>query len=126
MIFIGGITSKQEKLDFNQNIICSQCGRFGNYEVYMEYMQFSLFFIPIAKWNKKFFVRSTCCGSLYEISNDLGNRILKGENVNLSDEDLNLIYKGEESSINHCPQCGYEIMEDYIFCPKCGMPLKKQ
>ena len=122
MIFIGGASSKQERLDFRQSVLCPQCGRYGSLEVYMEYMCFSVFFIPVAKWNKKFFVRSTCCGSLYSISDELGSRILRGENVVLSEQDLHLAHGG--AFIPRCPRCGYEIQGDYRFCPNCGNPLK--
>ena len=47
MFFIFGISSGKKRLDFNQTMICPNCGHFGRLEVYMTYMYFSLFFIPL-------------------------------------------------------------------------------
>jgi hypothetical protein len=122
MIFIGGVSSKREKLDFNQTMVCPHCGRYGSYEVYMEYMHFSFFFIPIYKWNKKFYVQSTCCGSIYSISKELGLRIAEGESIIITEKDLNIIQKS--NAPYRCPHCNYEINEDFKFCPNCAAPLK--
>jgi len=117
MFFIGGVSSKQVKLDFIQKMICSHCGQYGSYEVFDEYIYLSLFFIPILKWNRKYYVKSTCCGSVYSISEELGRRMEKGEHITLTNQDLQLITK-------RCPNCGCEIDEEYKFCPNCAAPLK--
>ena len=56
MFFIGGISNGEKKLDYIQSTVCPRCEAFGRMEVYMTYMCFSLFFIPIFKWNKKYYV----------------------------------------------------------------------
>lgn len=123
MIFIGGMSSKQEKLDFAQSILCSRCSRFGSLEVFMEYMYLSLFFIPVMKWNRKYFVRSTCCGILYSLSSELGDRIRRGEHVELSEGDLQPLQQ-QAGFAPRCPRCGCELEGDFRFCPNCGNPLK--
>ena len=77
MFFIFGVSPKRDKLDFNQNMVCLNCKRYGRYEVILEYTCFSLFFIPIFKWGKKYYVKSSCCGCVYSISNDIGDKISK-------------------------------------------------
>jgi hypothetical protein len=124
MIFIGGVSSKQEKLDFGQSILCSSCSRFGTLEVYIEYMYLSIFFIPVMKWNRRYYVRSTCCGSLYGLNGELGERIRKGEHVELAESDLQLVRQGQAGGISRCPRCGFELEGDFRFCPNCGSPLK--
>ena len=57
MFFIGGISNEEKKLDYVQNTTCPKCGKFSRMEVYMTYMYFSLFFVPIFKWSKKYFVK---------------------------------------------------------------------
>ena len=120
MFFIAGISSKQDMLDFNQNMICSNCGKYGRYEVIMEYMYFSLFFIPLIKWNKKFYVKSSCCSSIYSIDKDIGDRIVRKENVLLQEKDLLLIKVGQNYSIKKCSRCGFETIDDFKYCPKCA------
>lgn len=124
MFFIAGISSKQKKLDYNQTIICPHCGKYGRYEVIMEYMYLSLFFIPILKWNKRFYVKSTCCGSIYSISKELGTSIARGEGVTIKEQDLQQVQTGQIFFAKRCSNCGFETHEDYQYCPKCSSPLK--
>lgn len=124
MFFIGGISSKQSQLDFHQTMVCPRCGQYGHYEVFMEYLYFSFFFIPLFKWNKKYYVKSSCCNTIYTISKELGSRIEKGENVIIKDEDLQLVYDGKWNAGRRCPHCGGEIDQNYQYCPHCGSPLK--
>lgn len=124
MFFIMGVSSKQRQLDFHQTIICSRCGQYGHYEVYMEYMYFSFFFIPLFKWNKKYYVKSSCCGSLYTINKELGSAIEKGERVTIRDEDLQLFRDGQWNNGYRCSQCGAEGNNDYQYCPHCGKELR--
>lgn len=125
MFFIGGMSSKQEKLNFSQNIICPHCGKFGRYEVIIEYMYLSLFFIPILKWNRRYYVESTCCGNIYSISNELGDRIARREQIILTEQDLQLIQGRKLNFTRHCPNCGFETQEDFEYCPRCASPLIK-
>lgn len=123
MIFIGGVSSKQEKLDFGQSILCRSCSRFGNLEVYTEYMYLSVFFIPVMKWNRRYYARSSCCGCLYSVSEEAGERIRKGERITLSEGDLQLL-QGQTGFVPRCPKCGCELAGDFRFCPNCGSSLK--
>ncbi len=122
MFFIFGVSNKEKELDFTQTIICPSCGSYGRYEVFMTYTFFSLFFIPIFKWNKKYYIRTSCCKSLYIIDTDLGRRIERGENIVIQESDLHLInvnYNRER----HCPSCNYKIDPEYEYCPKCGTKI---
>ena len=122
MFFIFGISSKEEKLDFSQTMICKTCGAYGRLEAFMTYSYFSLFFIKIFKWNKKYYIRSTCCDSLYSIEEDLGKAIKKGEGVTIKDSDLKLI-NSSYKRVKTCENCSYPVEKDFDFCPKCGHKL---
>lgn len=124
MFFIMGMSSKIDKLDFNQNTICPNCGRYGRYEVFMEYSYLSLFFIPIIKWGKKYYAKTSCCGSTYSIPKELGKRIAKKEDVDLTEQDLQIIRPGHAHHIKRCTNCGFETREDFIYCPKCSNILE--
>lgn len=124
MIFIGGISSKEKKLDFQQTFVCESCGKYGRYEVFMRYEYLSLFFIPTLKWNKKYYVVESCCGSVYSIDKELGKRIENGEQVILREQDLQLVQSGRGYSVKHCPNCGFETYENFQYCPRCASPLR--
>lgn len=122
MLFIGGISNAEKKLDYVQSILCPRCGSFGRMEVYMTYMCFSFFFIPVLKWNKKFFVKNTCCNSIYILNYELGLKISRGENLSISENDLKLTTYNQPT-VNKCSHCGYVGNEDFQYCPKCGQKL---
>lgn len=122
MFFIFGISNKEEDFDFSQTTVCKTCGAYGRLEAFMTYSYFSLFFIPIFKWNKKYCIRSTCCGSLYTIDENLGKAIKRGEKVKISDRDL------EPENINYnrirvCENCNFRVEDEFEYCPKCGGKL---
>ena len=60
MFFIGGITQGTKELVYNAAaMICGRCGRYGRYQVFMTYMCLSFFFIPIFKWGRKYYVKTS-------------------------------------------------------------------
>lgn len=123
MFFIMGISPGQKKLNFLQTMICLKCQQFGRYEIFMTYTYFSLFFIPIFRWNREFFVKTSCCNTTYSIDKDLGKRILKGEEVTINEADLHLYNCSNDSAQQLCPACGSYVTSDFLYCPKCGTRL---
>ena len=124
MFFVFGINNSYKKLEFAQNIFCNVCGQYGHYDVYVSFMVFSLFFIPIFKWNKHYYAVSSCCSTTYEITKEAGKRIENGENFSIMEEDiLNVKEYGNKNGIRKCPICGQEINTGFLFCPHCGNKL---
>ena len=124
MFFIMGISSGQKKLEFIQTILCSKCSQFGRLELFITYSSFTLFFIPIFKWNKKYYAKASCCGTLYTIDAGIGKRITNKETITLTEQDLHLINNTNSyTNDNTCPNCGYLLNPDYTYCPKCGFRL---
>lgn len=123
LIFISAISNGEKQLDYNQTMVCSKCGHFGRLNVFMTYMYFSLFFIPLIFWNRKYYVKSTCCNTLYSLSPEIGKKIRRGEQVNISEMDLKPMERGEQTSGRYCPSCGYLSKPDFEYCPKCGSSL---
>jgi len=120
MFFMMGITDGRKFLDFNQPIICGVCGKYGNYKIFMTYTVLSLFFIPCFKWNKRYYVQTGCCSTIYELNLDIGRQIAKGENIEILPEHLTKIESQGYDSYKRCLHCDYETREDFEFCPKCG------
>lgn len=122
MFFMMGITQGRKDFDYSKMVICSACGAYGRMQVFVTYTVLSLFFIPCFKWNKRYFVQMSCCGSVYQLSDEVGKRIASGEDVDISESDMMLI-SGKVRSCKRCLYCGYETDEDFSFCPKCGKEL---
>jgi hypothetical protein len=126
MFFIGGITQGSKEIQYQAAMfVCDRCGRYGRYQVYMTYMCLSLFFIPVFKWNKKYYVKTTCCGTVYELDAETGRRLAGGEDVTIRPENLTLVSDGHagpswQVPLKHCKVCGFETKENFDFCPKCG------
>ena len=120
MFFIFGITNGYKEIEYNcsELKICKSCGAYCRYDVFMTYMCLSIFFIPTIKWGKKFYIKTSCCGSLYELKNDVGKRIARGENTTIDDEDIAIIKENRGRKI--CKMCGFETDDNFIYCPKCG------
>ncbi|OQB21950.1 MAG: hypothetical protein BWY11_02138 [Firmicutes bacterium ADurb.Bin182] len=121
MLLIFGIDSKEKRL-IEQNILCSACGKYGRLEIFVVYSFFSIFFIPIFKWNRRYYARSSCCNTVYAVKKEAGRGIEKGEYTSLRPEDLEILSKA--SGRRTCSVCGF-IAEDesFLFCPKCGAGL---
>ena len=112
MIFIGGISQGQKILDYVKTVICDRCGGYGRYQVYMTYMYFSFFFIPLFKWNKKFYVKMSCCGTVYELDPEVGKALLHGQQADIKSSDLTLVQEGRRR--------GYYDSGTYKTWKKCG------
>lgn len=122
MFIFFDISQFNKHLDYYQTVTCSQCGRFGRYEVFQTGNRFRLFFIPIVTFGKQYFVRMTCCGTVYRLQPEVGKAIARGRSVQIREQDLELARSGRPAP-GHCSNCGhaYEIGANY--CPKCGEPL---
>ena len=127
MFFMMGIVNREKKLDFDQLEVCGSCGRYGHLEVYMTCMVLSLFFIPVFRWNRRYYVRMSCCGAVTEIDQDLGRKIEKGLVTSIDVEDLHFTHREDliEDHRKYCTGCGFTTDEDYAYCPRCGKPFEK-
>lgn len=122
MIFIAGVYPRQKKLEYGGGPeVCKSCGRYGSYQVYMEYNTFSLFFIPIIKWKKRYYVVTSCCGERLQLDPEIGERIERGDNIRIGEEDL--IRQEGFGGISYCNGCGQPLDPEFSYCPNCG---KKQ
>lgn len=123
MFFIMGVSQGQKKLNFDQLVVCGHCGKYGHLEVYMVYSYLSLFFIPVFKWGRHYYVRTTCCDASVEIDGELGRRIDRGEVTSLPESIIPNTVQYQAQNRKRCAACGFETEEDYQFCPKCGTRL---
>ena len=124
MFFVFGINNQFKELNINQNIFCNVCGNYGHYKAFVTYMVFSIFFIPIIKWNKKYYLQTSCCDTVYEINKDTGKKLELEKDISIYEEDI--IDVKHYGSINHkkiCSNCQNQIEHDFLYCPICGKKL---
>lgn len=121
MFFVFGIDTREKALEYARQLVCPCCGRLGRVEVFMRYTCFSLFFIPLFQWGKRYFARAVCCGEVCELEEALGKRIERGEPAELTAADLRFTSRRPQGK--RCPRCGFESREDYLYCPNCGARL---
>ena len=134
MFFICGINRGQKELPASQLVICDSCGGYGRYQVFMTYMCLSLFFIPVFSWGKRYYVKMSCCGTVYELNPETGRKLVRGEQLQIRQEDLTMVQAGRreqwrpesQKRRRSCGNCGYETEEDFSYCPKCGGRLEER
>jgi Fe2+ or Zn2+ uptake regulation protein len=68
MFFIWGVGNARKYTNVFVKETCDRCGTTQNINVIMEYSYGSIFFIPVIKLRKKYFVVCQRCGSFKEIS----------------------------------------------------------
>lgn len=120
MFFIGifGIDNKSKIISTSQNIICPSCGAYGRYDVIKSYHYFHAFFIPLFKWNKRYFIQTHCCSRLCSLDKDLGLRIENGERVEIEDKHVHC--NGPHANGSFCPRCAAQVDPAFKYCPHCG------
>lgn len=122
MFFIFAINSKREDLGSFSGSHCKVCGRGETYQAFVTYQVFSIFFLPIIKWDRKYYLRSKCCGSIFELDTDLGRDLEAGRKTDISAADLKLVSTSYRQT-KTCPACGYQADPSFEYCPKCGTSL---
>jgi len=121
MFFIGifGVNTKTEPVKTETAVICPLCERYGRYEVLKAYTYFHIFFIPIWRWNKRYYIKTHCCDVFSEIDRETGERIEAGEAVEIEKEQILDAY----ISIRICPNCHTKVEPNFQYCPHCGTRL---
>lgn len=123
IFFIGifGIQDKTKKISTESAIICPICERYGRYDIVKRFTYFHIFFIPLWRWNKRYFIQSQCCSRICELEPELGARIESGESMEITREQLLCDdYHIEEN----CPNCTARVEQGFQYCPHCGSKLK--
>lgn len=123
MFFICGINQGRKLFDYSKTVICGQCGGYGRYQVFMTYSYFSIFFIPIIKWDRRYYVQMSCCNTIYELNTEKGKQLSRKESIEITEQDLIILETGRRTSQwnqRSCANCGYATAEDFEYCPKCG------
>lgn len=135
MFFIGifGIESKDKEIKYLNNISCSNCNNETGAKLIKTYSFFHFFFIPLFKWNERYYVICSNCSTIFEIPKDKGKRIENGEDIEITYWDLKKVetgyyntgyYNYGHTAGNSCSNCGRTVEPHFEYCPYCGTKLR--
>lgn len=126
MFFIGvfGIENKDKEIKVLDNMNCKKCNTTVTGRLLKNFDFFHLFFIPIFKWNEKYYIVCDRCGALYSIEKEKGKSIERGQNINITYWDLQEVnhefYNDKYYQENICKNCGNKVDSSFKYCPHCG------
>ena len=125
MFFIGifGIESKEKLIKILNSFSCKDCNATTYGKLIKTFTFFHFFFIPIFKWNEKYYVKCDRCGAVYEIPAEKGKAIEKGEDLEITYWDLKSVKKGMYADKDRCPKCNHVLEGEFKYCPYCGEEL---
>lgn len=129
MFFIGifGIENKDKEIKKLDNISCKRCNKTISGRLIKNYDFFHFFFIPLFKWNEKYYVVCNQCKSVYTIPRDKGKAIEHDDKIEVTYWDLQEIntqyYDNNYYNENRCANCGGELSGNFKYCPHCGMKI---
>lgn len=123
MFFVGifGIETKEKKIKELSNFFCKSCNKEEQGQLIKNYNYFHFFFLPVFKWNERYFLLCNNCSTVYEISKEKGKRLESGED-NITYWDLKEIKFYNKRRI--CKSCNKEIEDSFLYCPYCGNKLE--
>jgi len=123
VFFIGifGIQEAQKQIGIYNNTICPSCGSMTHYEITKMYSYLHIFFIPAFRWNNRFYVKTACCNSIYELDPIIGQQFDKGQTPEIRNEHLRPA--GHQYAYRICTNCKSRVDPEYSFCPFCGSRL---
>ncbi|HHX01360.1 MAG TPA: zinc ribbon domain-containing protein [Firmicutes bacterium] len=122
MFFIGifGIQNKNEQIGTESAVICPVCERYGRFEIVKSYYYFHIFFIPVWRWNKRYYIQTHCCKRICELDQETGSKIEAGHSIVIEKEH---IHRSEQPTISVCPSCSTQVDPSFHYCPYCGSQI---
>jgi hypothetical protein len=130
MFFIGifGIENKDKEIQILNNLSCKKCNTIVSGRLIKNFDFFHFFFIPLFKWNEKYYVVCDNCRSIFIIPREKGKAIENGDHVEITYWDLQEATNGNYSESHHeenvfCRNCGKKVDPSFQFCPHCGAKI---
>lgn len=126
MFFIGifGMEDKQKEIKTIKNLSCKNCNEISSrLTLFKVYSYLHIFFLPIFRWNERYYLVCSQCNSMYEIPKEKGIRIEQGEEDVITYWDLKTVdFQHYNNYLQYkCKNCGKEIENQFEYCPYCGM-----
>lgn len=130
MFFIGifGMEDKQKEIKTIRDLSCKNCNELSSsLTLFKVYSYIHIFFLPIFKWNERYYLVCSHCNSMYEISREKGIRVENGEENVINYWDLKPVdFEYYNNYVQYrCKNCGREIEGKFEYCPYCGVKRKE-
>jgi hypothetical protein len=124
MIFIGifGIKELQKKIATLNNVVCPACQALTRSEIFRSDSCFHIFFIPLIKWNTRYYAKAACCSSVFEIDATQARQLEEGQITEIKPEYLHPLNSRLPYQI--CSSCQARVESGFSFCPYCGRKLQ--
>lgn len=121
MFLIFGFTGGSKDLGARRCRAFACCGGIGAMAaVVCTFQQFTLFFIPIFRFGKRYFVTCPNCGTVHEMTKAEGQRIERDYSAEISPDQL---FAVPGAGRKLCPNCRCAIDPNARYCPNCGTRL---
>lgn len=127
LIGVFGIENKDKQIKILDNLNCKKCSCNVSARLIKNFDFFHFFFIPIFKWNERYYVVCEQCNTLYSIKKEKGKAIEQGENINITYWDLEEVnkeyYNEKYFKGKICENCGNKLEGEFKYCPYCGSKI---
>jgi len=121
MFLIFGFTNGVSNIGLRKCSFFSCCGNSGvTTGVTCTFQQFTLFFIPIFRFSKRYFITCPNCGTVYELTKDEGRRIVRDVTAEINPDNLFIVQAANKKT---CPNCKCSVDPRSRYCPNCGVNL---
>ena len=120
MFFIVGVTSGSAEIGMRGCGWFPCCGVGGTAAVTGAFQQFTLFFLPLFRFGKRYFVSCPNCGAVYEIERDEGRRVARDPAAVIRPDAIRRV---AGRAARFCPNCGAQVDPSCRYCPSCGTKL---
>ena len=117
MFLIAGIGNNMRELGSLSGAVCPACGGFCTLTFSEAADTLHLFFIPTARWNRRYFAVCGHCGAAFAVEEEDGRRICREGPGSFDPRRLGEIVRG---GARRCRSCGASLDGAYAYCPHCG------
>ena len=118
MFFLFGIVSGMRDLGIR---LCTlPCCGAVRAALTVSFHQFTLFFVPLFRFHKRYFLTCPRCGSVYVLTKEEGRRLERGADAQADPAQLRFF---RQNGGRCCPHCGCNVETSSRYCPQCGVFL---
>jgi predicted RNA-binding Zn-ribbon protein involved in translation (DUF1610 family) len=97
------------------------CGKHGGMvALTCTFQQFTLFFIPLFRFGKRYFITCPDCGAVYEMRKEAGEYAAANWNAEINPDSIFIVQNSYKKT---CPACKCSVNSDSRYCPNCGERL---